>query len=216
MAHAREAPDDDARWLLVADALAAEKNPLGEYIALTIRGGDPAGKRTAAIARAWRRKYAPWARIVVWWRIGLVLAMRDLDSVFAHIEDLRAIGLPLIVELPRGSNAPDVCTFDDAFTRVAWTRSEQTVTNASWGPGLDEEKHDWRDVVVWRVADRAEIFARRGVAADWMAVELRGDALYAMGGDHELLWNANTEELARAFEEHLAGPGRKFQVWATR
>jgi hypothetical protein len=180
VASAREARHDDARWLAVAEALTAERNPLGEYIALTIRGGPTAHKRMTGLARAWRRKYAPFARIFAWWRIGLVLTMRDLESVFVQIDELREIGLPIIVEITRARESPDVCTFDDAFARIAWMRKSQTVENASWGPGLDEQKYYWRDAVVWRVADRVELFARRGIEADWIAVELRGDELYAI------------------------------------
>jgi hypothetical protein len=143
----------------------------------------------SAIERAWRRRYAPWARIFAWWNIGLVLSVRDLESVFAHVGELRAIGLPLVVEVSRGRDAPDVCTFDDAFSRIAWMRKWQTVENGSWGPGLGEEWHHFRDVIVWRAADRAELFARRGIEAEWIAVEFRGDGLYAIGAqpDAELV-----------------------------
>jgi len=184
VANAREARDDDARWLLVAHALAAERNPLGEYIELTIRfrrGDFSVLERSEALAREWRRRFGSWARIFAWWNIGLVLTVRDLESVFAHIDDLRAIGLPLVVEISRGSDAPDVCTFDEAFTRIAWMRKQRTVENASWGPGLGEETHHFRDVIVWRVADRAELFVRRGIGAEWIAVELRRNGLYAIG-----------------------------------
>jgi len=184
VAHAREARDDDARWLAVADALAAEKNPLGEYIALSLRlrrGDSSVVARMNAVARAWRTRYAPWTRLFAWWNIGLVLTMRDLESVYAHIDDLRAIGLPLVLEISRGRDAPDVCTFDDAFTRIAWMRKRTTVENASWGPGLGEDVYHWRDVIVWRVADRAELFSARGIEAGWIAVELRGNGVYAIG-----------------------------------
>lgn len=213
VARARAKHDDDAGWLLVADALTAAKNPLGEYIALTIRGGSSA--RMTTLARAWRRRYAPWARIFAWWRIGLVLTMRDLDSVFANIDGIRAIGIPVIVEITRGSDQPDVCTFDDAFTRIAWTRKDQTIENASWGPGLGEDRYEWRNVVVFRVVDRAEVFARSGIEADWIAVEFRGDGLYAIGGEDCIVSDLNAfDEVVRALSEAVSAPGRKVQVWS--
>ena len=162
----------------------AEKNPLGEYIALTLRmrTGDYSGmKRHDAVAAAWRKRHAPWTKIFSWWNIGLVLTMSDLQSVFGHLDDLRAIGLPLVLQVARGSNAPDVCMFDEAFTRMAWMRKDVTVENASWGPGLDEDVYHWRDVVVWRLFDQSELYSRRGIEAEWIAVELRGDGAYAIG-----------------------------------
>ncbi len=186
VAHAREARHDDTRWRAVADALAAERHPLGEYLALSLRlrcGDSAVVARLEAVARAWRARHAPWARLFAWWDIGLVLTVRDLESAYAHVDDLRAIGLPLVLEIPRGREASDVCTFDDAFTRLAWMRKSTTVENASFGPGLDEEVHHWRDVVVWRVADRAELFGARGVEAGWIAVEVRGDSVYALGAE---------------------------------
>lgn len=169
-----------------------------------------------AIERAWRRRYAPWARIFAWWRIGLVLTVRDLETVFAHVEDLRAIGLPLVLEIDRKHDASDVCTFDEAFTRLAWLRKEQTVENASWGPGLGEEKHHFRDVVVWRVADRAKLFARRGIEAEWHTLELRGDWVYGLGGASgpELVGYAAIHKAPpMTFEEAIAAPSGRFQVW---
>jgi hypothetical protein len=212
VAHARAERDDSARWQAVADALVAEKNPLGEYIALSlqIRAGDFSGKkRHNAVAASWRKRFAPWAKIFSWWNIGLVLTMRELESVFAHIDDLRAIGLPLVLEITRGSNAPDICMFDEAFTRMAWMRKDTTVENASWGPGLDEHVYHWRDVVVWRLSDRAELYRRGGIEADWIAVELRGDAAYAIGakpGNELVAGGLMVDETT--FEEAIATPGR--------
>ena len=106
------------------------------------------------------------------------------DELLAHADDLRRIGLPLIleVEVDRYSQ-PNKCVFDAGFTRMAWMRESTTIENQNFSPGMDEDYYYWRDVVVWRVAGRAVLFEKRGVEARWSRVEFRAGGLFAIDAD---------------------------------
>jgi uncharacterized protein (TIGR02996 family) len=185
LAHVRANPSDDASWLVIADRLTEENNPLGEYITLTLKYQDCAmpeskKRRVRKLGREWQATRAPWAKFVSWYRWGLTLGFRDTETILSHAAELRQIELPLVLEVTIDSySAPDVCFFDTTFTRLASMHSSLTVENQNFSPGMDEEYSHSRHVKVWRVADRA-VLLDRIFEAEWRRLEFRDDGLYAL------------------------------------
>jgi hypothetical protein len=179
---------DDARWLVIADRLTEENNPLGEYIVLTLKYQGRSTPRLKArrlrqLSRDWQARYAPGAKLVSWYRWGLTLNFTRTEEILAHADVLRRIGLPLVLEVGSDKyNKPDACFFDADFTRLAAMHHSMTVENQNFSPGMDEEYHHFRDVKVWRVADRAVLYDR-GFEASWSRLEFRADGLYGVEGD---------------------------------
>lgn len=188
IARVRANPGDDASWLVMADRLAEEGDPLGEYIALSLKYQDRAlpeakKRRLRKLGREWQARSAPWATFVSWGRWGIWLRVASSDDLLAYADELRRLRLPLRLEVEYDKRtAPDACVFDEGFTRLAWMRSSTTVENANFSPGMDEDWHYFCDVKVWRVADRAVLF-ERSFEASFSRLEFRAGGLFGIDGE---------------------------------
>lgn len=187
LAQVKSNPADDAAWLVIADRLTEEGNPLGEYIVLTLKYEkrtvpELKKRRLRKLGRDWQARYVPPAKFEFWYRSGLTLTFKNTEDILSYAAELRRIGLPLMLEVDLGRySAPDRCFFDADFKRLAWMHSSVTVENQNHSPGMDEEWHHSRHVKVWRVADGA-LLLERHVGGSWARLEFRADGLHAIEG----------------------------------
>jgi uncharacterized protein (TIGR02996 family) len=181
----RDNPEDDASWLVLADRLTEEDNPLGELISLRLKyeklpPPETKKRRLRKLMRAWQARFAPLGKLEGWYRTRLVLSFKTVADVLAQARELSRIGLNLWLEVhPNRYSAAEPCVFDATFTRLAWLRRSYTISNQNHSPGMDEEYDYASEVKVWRVADGAVVFERIS-GARWDRLEFRADGLYAI------------------------------------
>lgn len=179
-------------WTVLSDQLTSEGHPLGEYVALALKyekqkPPDSKHRRMRTLAREFEARFPTRTmKFDLWSRWGLRVHFKEVRAVLANAEELSRTRMPLFIDVGDGTRSTQECVFDAKFEHLAWMEGTYSVTNQNHSPGMDEEYHHWRDVKVWRVADR-ELVLELGRGERWDRLEFREDGLYAIESGRAVL-----------------------------
>jgi hypothetical protein len=198
VAHALDDEKDTARWGAVADFLSESGDPLGEVIALGMRGPlNQPWDRLQELERAWLERFAPWAQSISWVTFlrpcYLKVSISDGEAVFAHAAELCRVRVPVTYEIYRPYHSEILFAVDHDGGLVA--RVDCSATNegtGSYGPSFEDEWHYYRKVTIYRVRDRAVVHEGPDERdRSWVSVWFAKDGLYARNNDggRERLWS---------------------------
>jgi uncharacterized protein (TIGR02996 family) len=180
--HALAAPDDDARWLVLADHLTEAGDPLGEIIARSIalpKNDWSAWQAVRKLFPAWEARSAPFGTLRRWTRQGLELDVKSSSALLDHLDAIRKLPIPYYFPSNPGDDG-EAYLLDEKLARLAYlSASRVNEGTGSYGPGFEDDWHYFRSLTVYRTGDRRVIFQLTGVEAVWRDMEWRADGLYA-------------------------------------